>query len=206
MRLIQIGLKSAFDRVVAFFGLVILIPVIFIIGFFIKVGSSGPVFFKQKRVGKSEKFFEIYKFRSMYLTDSNSGDVLDGISPEEARSKYKTTVKNDPRITPIGKFIRKYYLDELPQLINVLKGEMSLVGPRPYTPSEIVDYKLSHWKRRHLVKPGITGLSQLFLKGKNGKRYSRICLDLAYVKNQSFSLDMYIFFYTFIKLFKGSSF
>jgi lipopolysaccharide/colanic/teichoic acid biosynthesis glycosyltransferase len=206
MRLIQIRLKSALDRVVAFFGLGILIPVILIIGFFVKVGSPGPVFFKQKRVGKSENFFEIYKFRSMYLAESNTGDVSEGMSAEEARSKYQTTVKNDPRITPIGKFIRKYYLDELPQLINVLKGEMSLVGPRPYTPSEIVDYKPSHWKQRHLVKPGITGLSQLFLKGRNGRHYSRICLDLAYVKNQSFSLDMYIFFYTFIKLIKGSSF
>jgi len=206
MKLIQVRLKNFIDRVVAFFGLCVLFPLILITGFFIKIGSPGPIFFKQKRVGKFEKSFYIYKFRSMYETKFSDGDVSEGISAEEARSRYQTTIKNDPRITSTGVLIRKYFLDELPQLINVLKGEMSLVGPRPYTPSEIVDYSLSHWKQRHLVKPGITGLGQVFHNGRNGKKYSRISLDLAYVKNQSFSLDIYILFYTFFRFFRGSSF
>lgn len=206
MKTTQLILKSFFDRGLAFFGLVLFFPVIFIIGLLIKRGSPGPVFFVQKRVGKQGNFFFMYKFRSMYVTKSDNGVIPEGMSAEEARLKYKTTVKDDPRITPIGKFIRKYFLDELPQLINVLKGEMSLVGPRPYTPSEVVDYKPTHWESRHSVKPGITGLSQLFINGRKGKHYSRICLDIAYIKNQSFSLDIYILFKTFFKLIKGAGF
>lgn len=206
MKLIQNGLKKILDPVLAFLGFVIIFPVILILGALIKMESPGSMFFKQKRVGKSEKIFNIYKFRSMYVTEDSTGDVAEGMSAEEARSNYQTTIVNDPRITPVGKFIRKYYLDELPQLINVLKGEMSFVGPRPYTPSEIADYKLSYWKKRHLVKPGITGLSQIFLNGRNGKNYSRICLDVVYVRNHSLSLDIYILFHTFLKLIRGSSF
>lgn len=206
MNLFRITQRKTFNLIVAFFGLIVVFPILLITGMLIKLDSSGPVFFMQKRVGKYEKIFKIYKFRSMYVDKSSLGEVKPGMSPQKARSQYLTTIKNDPRITPVGRLVRKYYLDELPQLINVLKGEMNLVGPRPDAPSQIADYRATYWIKRHMVKPGITGFAQIYPYRRRSKTHARISLDLFYVKNRSFSLDMFILYKTLLKFIKGDSF
>jgi len=205
MSLFHISIKNTVDYTASFFGLIFLSPIIILTGIIIKIDSPGPVFFIQKRVGKKQNIFKIYKFRSMHIEKFSFGDIENGVSAEESRSQYITTIKNDPRITRAGKFIRKYHLDELPQLINVLKGEMSLVGPRPDAPAQIADYMTIHWIRRHVVKPGITGLSQIF-PYQSGKLHSRTSIDIFYVKNQTIYLDFFILYKTLFKVFRGSSF
>jgi len=153
----------------------------------IRLDSTGPIFFKQERVGKDGELFIIYKFRTMVENAENKG------------SGYR--VKNkDPRITRVGSFLRKTSLDELPQLINVLKGNMSLVGPRPTLAFQVKDYN-EYQKQRLKVKPGITGLAQV-----NGRASldweERIKYDIRYIKNRSFILDLKIIFKTFVVLFK----
>ena len=189
--------KNIFKRIFdiafsAFLIFLLILPSLFI-ALIIKIVSRGPVIHWSNRVGKNNVVFKMPKFRSMNINTPTN---------------IPTNLFKNPKahIYPFGNFLRKTSLDEIPQLISILKGEMSFVGPRPYTPSEIADYKLSYWKKRHLVKPGITGLSQIFLNGRNGKNYSRICLDVVYVRNHSLSLDMYILFHTFLKLIRGSSF
>ena len=156
----------------------------------IKLDSKGPVFFKQERVGKDGELFTIYKFRTMVENAENKG------------AGYR--VKNkDPRITKIGNFLRKASLDELPQLINVLKGNMSLVGPRPTLAFQVKDYN-EYQKQRLKVKPGITGLAQV-----NGRASldweERIEYDIRYIENRSFILDLKIIFKTFIVLFRNDN-
>jgi len=162
-----------------------------IIFFLIKLDSDGPVFFKQKRIGKNGKEFIMYKYRTMLI---NGDDILEEYlkcHPEEKEyyEKYHK-YENDPRITKIGKILRSTSLDELPQIFNVLKGEMSFIGPRPYLPNEI--FKLREYKYIILsVKPGITGLWQV--SGRNNLTFKeRIKLDLFYVKNWSIKLDFII--------------
>jgi len=162
-----------------------------IISFLIKLDSEGPVFFKQKRIGKNGKEFIMYKYRTMLI---NGDDILEEYlkyHPEEKKyyEKYHK-YENDPRITKIGKILRSTSLDELPQIFNVLKGDMSFIGPRPYLPNEIL--KLKEYKYIILsVKPGITGLWQV--SGRNNLTFkARIKLDLFYVKNWSIKLDFII--------------
>ncbi|ADL13604.1 sugar transferase [Acetohalobium arabaticum] len=175
-------------RVIDFFGslvgLVILLPLFIIISLLIKIDSKGPVFFKQDRLGKDGEVFEIYKFRTMVENAENIGDGL-------------FTSKGDPRITKVGKLLRKISLDELPQLINVLKGDMSLIGPRPpvpYYPYKYDEYS-DEQKSRFDVKPGITGYAQI--NGRNNLSWDeRIEYDIEYVKNFSLLLDLKIIFST----------
>jgi exopolysaccharide biosynthesis polyprenyl glycosylphosphotransferase len=169
-------LKRAMDLLIASFLLILTIPLWVIIAIGIKLDSKGPVFFKQERVGYKGKRFVLYKFRTMFVHTPPFSE-----SPKD---------ENDPRITKFGRFLRRTSLDELPQLINVIKGEMSLVGPRPEMPFIVERY--SKWERKRLdVKPGITGLWQI-LGRKNLPLQENIHYDFYYIKNRSIILDLMI--------------
>ena len=178
--------KSIFDYVITPIIIFFLSPLMILIAILIKVSSKGTVLFRQKRVGLHNRLFAMYKFRSMYI--------------EAPAYSEKPDSSDDPRITPIGRWIRKYSLDELPQLFNVLKGEMSLVGPRPEMPFLAEEY--SDWENmRHIVRPGITGLWQLSPHRCSAIR-DGIHYDLEYIKNISFWNDLKILFRTF-RVFRG---
>ncbi|WP_375089634.1 sugar transferase [Peribacillus sp. RS7] len=183
-----IRMKRFVDIIGSFTGLILLSPIFLIVAILIKIEDpKGPVFFKQVRVGKDETEFHMYKFRSM-VTDAEDRlkDLL--VLNEVTGSMFK--MKNDPRITKIGKFIRKTSIDELPQLWNVLKGEMSLVGPRPPLIREVVEYSL-YDKQRLLVTPGCTGLWQV--SGRNGIGFNEMVdLDITYIVNRDIFLDIKI--------------
>jgi len=174
-------LKRIFDIVVSLPAIVILLPLFAIIAIAIRVSGKGPVIFKQERAGKDGKPFVFYKFRTMKLDADPFGQ-----SP---------TSGDDPRLIKAGKFLREYSLDELPQLFNVLKGDMSIVGPRPLYVSQISELSDYH-KKRVLVKPGLTGLSQIY--GRSGlTEKTNLDLEIEYVQEQSFWLDIKIIFLTF---------
>ncbi len=195
-------LKRVFDLVVAGFSLLLLLPILALIALAIKLTSRGPVFYVQPRVGLGGRVFPCYKFRTMYVDSEERLARLLREDPE-ARRQWETYRKlpNDPRVTPVGRFLRRYSLDELPQLWNVLRGEMSLVGPRPYLESEL----------RHLsrdvrvitsVKPGITGLWQV--SGRSNVPFEeRSLLDEYYVRNWSLWLDLTILVKTLWVILKG---
>lgn len=166
--------KRAIDILISFVVLVILSPIILIIAIAIKIGSKGPAIFLQERTGKGGKNFKIFKFRTMVVETQKDGKVL----------------THDERMTKVGEFIRKTSLDEIPQLINVLKGEMSIIGPRPWIP-EYYMYFNEEQKHRVDVLPGITGLAQA--KGRNGiDIFQKIKYDVEYTKNVSFVMDIKI--------------
>lgn len=185
-------IKRAFDFILSLAGIIIFSPIFVIIAISIKVDTKGPVFFKQKRAGKNGKPLYIYKFRTMV---TNAEELIATFSPEQKKEweeNYK--LKDDPRITRVGKLLRKTSLDELPQLINILKGEMSIVGPRPVVEEELswyendVDTILS-------VKPGLTGWWAV--NGRSEVPYPQRCdLEMYYVRNACLLLDIKILFYT----------
>jgi len=179
-------LKRIFDILVSASSLILLLPLFLIVAILIKIDSCGPVFFLQERIGKDGKSFFPFKFRTMI-----DGAVNKGLG---------VTVSNDDkRITKIGKFLRKYGIDEFPQLINVLKGEMSLVGPRPTLRYQVEKYN-DFEKKRLLVKPGLAGWA--LIHGRNSLTWSeRIKYDIWYVENLSFWLDIKIIFMTFYLIF-----
>ncbi|MCL6584926.1 MAG: sugar transferase [Anoxybacillus sp.] len=187
-------LKRTIDIIGAFTGLILLIPLFVAVSILIKLEDpKGPVFFKQKRVGKNGQEFYMYKFRSMV---TNAEALLEKLLDKNEVQGPMFKMKNDPRITKIGKFIRKTSIDELPQLLNVLKGEMSLVGPRPPLPREVKEYS-EYDKQRLLVVPGCTGLWQVSGRSKLGFR-EMVELDLTYILNRSIWLDLKILFKTII--------
>ncbi|MCD6545793.1 MAG: sugar transferase [Thermotogae bacterium] len=177
---IQRFFKRFFDIFFAVIGIIILFPVMLVIAAAIKLDSKGPVIYKQDRLGKNGRIFKIYKFRTMIENAEKMGSGL-------------FTFENDPRITKVGKFLRKTSLDELPQLFNVLKGDMSFVGPRPpvpFYPKKWEEYTV-YEKKRFSVRPGITGWAQV--NGRNEIDWSeRIKLDVWYVDNWSLILDLKI--------------
>ncbi len=184
---LRFGLKRALDILVAAVGLLLLLPLFAVVGLLILLSSPGPIFFTQMRVGVQGKLFKMYKFRSMYADAEKRRQELMGAN-EAKGPLFK--IKNDPRITPLGRWLRRYSLDELPQLINVLAGEMSLVGPRPALPSEVAVY--SPWDcQRLLVLPGITGLWQISGRSDIGFKDAVRC-DLYYVQHWSLMLDLEI--------------
>lgn len=186
------GLKRIADFLISLFALIILSPVMLITAILIKLESTGPVIFKQKRLGKSGKEFNIYKFRSMCVGAENKGTgVYSG--------------KSDARVTKIGKIIRATSIDELPQLVNILKGDMALIGPRPpltYHPWPVEEYTEQQF-RMFEVRPGVTGWAQV-----NGRKevewHKRIELNVWYVDHISFLLDIKIFFLTIFKVFTNA--
>jgi putative colanic acid biosysnthesis UDP-glucose lipid carrier transferase len=182
--------KRAFDIVCTSVGVILLMPLFIIIAIAVKIDSKGPIFYRPIRLGVNNRPFSLYKFRSMVNNDSEVSGTA-------------STVRNDPRVTRLGKFLRKYNLDELPQLFNVLNNEMSLVGPRPHRIylNRQLQEKMGQYMIRHYIKPGITGWAQV-----NGWRgptetklqyVGRTLHDLWYVENWSFFLDLYIIFLTF---------
>ena len=200
-----IQIKRFFDYFGSLLILITLSPVLLITSITILTFDGKPILFKQIRVGKNGNKFTLYKFRSMKFSNINSGigSIENSESALEARVRFKVTSINDKRITRVGKFIRASHIDELPQLYNVLKGDMSLVGPRPDVPAQIADYKKKDWDERISVLPGITGFSQVKFTNSNEERTKN---DLFYVQNISFKYDLKILLMTIIKVLKMNSF
>ncbi len=188
--------KKCFDFVISLIGFIILLPLFLIIGVLIKLTSKGPVFFKHKRIGKNGKEIFVYKFRTMYQDAEQRLKKLLNQNPEIRKEWEKNfKLKNDPRVTFIGKILRITSIDELPQIINVLKGEMSLVGPRPVIKEEIDKYYREFKHYYYSVAPGITGLWQI--SGRSNTSYDfRVQTDVWYVQNWSIWLDIMILFRT----------
>lgn len=181
------NVKRVFDIILVCLALPFALLFMGVIAIAIKLDSPGPVFFRQVRVGKWGKQFDCYKFRSMYIDAEARKDELLALN-EADEIVFK--MKNDPRVTRVGRYIRKASIDEVPQLFNVLKGEMSLVGPRPPVPREVVEYQFDHLRRLD-VTPGITGLQQV--SGRSELSFSRwIELDLQYISEQSLMKDIEI--------------
>ncbi|MBV9454974.1 MAG: sugar transferase [Rubrobacter sp.] len=194
----QRGLKRLLDVLVSLFGLVLLSPLLMSVAILIKATSPGPVLFFQKRVGADEKVFLCYKFRSMYI-DAEERQVELEAQNEADGAIFK--IKNDPRITPVGRFIRRWSIDELPQLINVLLGEMSLVGPRPLPLRDYERMGELHKKRLAAI-PGITGYWQT--SGRSELSFEdMVRLDLYYIENWSLSLDIKIILKTVDAVLRG---
>lgn len=189
-------LKRFMDIFASILGLILLSPILIVVSVLIKLDSKGPVFFSQKRVGLHGKTFNMYKFRSMVV---NAEEIKDKLKEQNEMSGPMFKMKNDPRITKIGKFIRKTSIDELPQLLNVLKGEMSLVGPRPSLPKEVKEFE--PWMLERLeVKPGITCYWQVMGRNSIGFR-EWMELDVKYIHERCLSLDLKLIFKTFFVLF-----
>ena len=198
-RLIYSVVKRFFDILVSASALLLLSPLFIAISLAVKLDSKGKVFFKHKRIGKNGQPLEIYKFRTMV---ENAEELLKKLTPEQ-KEEYEKNYKldNDFRITRIGSFLRKTSLDELPQLINILKGDMSLIGPRPVVEKEIEKY--GFYQDRFLsVTPGLTGYWAA--NGRSCTSYEeRIQMELYYVQNYSLGLDLEIFFKTIESVLKG---
>lgn len=176
--------KNIIDFIFALFLIIILFPVLIILYVLVSLISGSPVIFRQKRPGKNEKIFELLKFRTMTNKTDKDGNLL----------------SDNERITSLGKFMRRTSLDELPQLLNVLKGDISLVGPRPLLPEYLPLYNEDQ-KKRHLVKPGITGWAQV--NGRNAISWNeKFKCDLYYVENLTFALDLKILIRTIVKVIK----
>ncbi|MDF2037697.1 sugar transferase [Cytobacillus oceanisediminis] len=190
-------IKRSIDIFGAVFGMILLSWLFIIVAILIKIEDpKGPVFFKQVRVGKNEKEFYMYKFRSMV---SDAEEKLKDLLQYNEVSGAMFKMKDDPRITKIGRFIRKTSIDELPQLLNVIKGDMSLVGPRPPLPREVKEYS-TYDKQRLIVTPGCTGLWQV--SGRNSLGFKEMVeLDLEYISNQNIVFDLRIIFKTVFMLF-----
>lgn len=174
-------MKRLFDIAVSLIALVLFSPVMLLVALAIKLGSKGPVLFTQPRVGVHGELFPVFKFRSMVVGAASQGPYF--------------TQGNDPRITPIGALLRKTSLDELPQLLNVLLGHMSLVGPRPNVPAQRDEYSQAQWDKRNSVRPGITGLAQA-IKRSAATPDERTQLDLEYVDKASLWFDIYVILLT----------
>lgn len=184
-------IKRLLDVSGAAIALVLLLPVLAGVAAAIRLDSRGPVFFRQVRVGRGCREFRIFKFRSMV--------------PDAPSLGGHSTARGDPRITRVGRFIRKTSVDELPQVINVLAGDMSMIGPRPDVPAQRVDYLEADWLERHRVRPGITGLAQATLRS-DATPAERLELDLRYVREQSLALDFKIVIATFRQVLRSGSY
>lgn len=194
--------KRIFDILISSFCLVLLSPVFLIMMILIKLDSKGDVFYKHKRIGRNGEYIYLYKFRSMYIDSKEKLEEL--LKDPEIKKEWEENfkLKNDPRITKVGKFLRKTSLDELPQLLNILKGEMSLIGPRPVIDGEIEKYGKN--KAKFLsVTPGLTGWWAC--NGRSCTSYEdRIKLELYYVDNMSLLLDIKVIFKTIITVITGN--
>lgn len=188
-----VGLSGAMKRVIdvlgASLGLLLLAPLFLVLAIAIKLDSPGPALFCQRRVGLDGREFEMYKFRSMYVdAEARKAELL---ALNEVKDGPIFKMRHDPRITRVGRFIRKTSLDEFPQLFNILLGQMSLVGPRPPLPSEVLAYT-SEQRQRLMVLPGATGLWQVSGRSDLGSFHAMVALDLAYMNKWSLWLDLKI--------------
>lgn len=184
-------IKRFLDILLSTLGLLGLSPVMGVIAYKIKKEDGGPIFYKQTRIGKNGRKFKMYKFRSMVVNADQLLDKLKGLNEVDG-AMFK--IKRDPRVTEVGHFIRKHSLDELPQFFNVIKGDMSLVGPRPPLPSEVAEYS-EYDKQRLYVTPGCTGLWQV--TGRNEVGFNEMVqLDIEYIKKANFCFDLWIIWRT----------
>lgn len=184
-------MKRAVDVLLACLALVLLAPVLLAVAVAIWLEGGRPVLFRQVRLGQGAREFGMYKFRSMVKDAAAIGPYY--------------TAAGDPRITRVGRVIRRTSLDELPQLLNVLRGEMSMVGPRPDVPAQRADYKDDDWRLRCSVRPGITGLAQALLRSE-ATAEQRLALDLQYVREHNLGMDFRIMWWTLARLSgKGSN-
>ena len=184
--------KRVFDVVISTIGLIMLSPIFLILAIIVKLDSKGPVFFAHTRYGKNGKKFKMYKFRTMY---ENAQDMINDFTPEQMKEwKENFKLKDDPRITKVGKFLRKTSLDELPQIVNIMKGDLSIIGPRPVIEEELEKYGEN--KEKFLsVTPGLTGYWQA--NGRSSTTYEqRMEMELYYIDHISPKLDLKIFFKT----------
>ena len=189
--------KRMIDVVLSLFGLVLISPFVVIIAIYIKIDSKGPVFFKHHRIGKNGKPFSMYKFRTM---KDGAEAMINDFTPEQLEEWNENfKLKDDPRITRIGKFLRKTSLDELPQLVNILRGDMSIVGPRPVIEVELEEY--GNDKDEFLsIRPGLTGWWAS--NGRSEISYPERCsYELYYVRNESFWLDVKVMFLSVFSVF-----
>lgn len=191
--------KRATDILGALIGLILLSPIFLIVAIAIKLDSKGPIIFGHTRKGLGGKDIKVYKFRTMY---ENSKEIFDNFTEEQKHEFYKNfKLDNDPRITKIGNFLRRSSIDELPQLINILNGSMSIVGPRPIVEKEIALYG-EYAPKLFSVVPGLTGYWQA--NGRSDTTYQeRIKMDMYYIDNRSLGLDLKIIFKTFSSVIKG---
>ena len=184
--------KRAMDIIGSLCGIILLSPLLIIVALAIKIEDpKGSVFFSQKRCGKDNKLFPMYKFRSMV---SNAEELLEELMEHNEMDGPVFKIKEDPRITRVGKFIRKTSIDELPQLFNILRGDMSIVGPRPAIPHEVAEYSHYH-KQRLLVKPGLTCIWQV--SGRNSIGFDEwMEMDLEYIEKRNLWMDIKLIFKT----------
>lgn len=195
---VYIKIKRVIDVILASVALILLSPLFAIIAIAIKIDSKGPVFFAHKRIGKNGKIIKLYKFRSMVI---NAEELIKSFTPEQMR-EYKENYKltNDPRITKVGKFLRKTSLDELPQLINIINGDLSIIGPRSVVADELEKYGVN--KDKFLsVTPGLTGYWAA--NGRSNTTYEqRMEMELYYIDNLSLKMDIKVFFKTILSVLK----
>ena len=200
-RSMYIFIKRSSDVIISLLSMIILAPIFLLIIIMIKFDSKGNVFYKHKRIGKNGKYIYLYKFRTMY---TNSNEILNELLKDpKIKKEWEENFKldNDPRVTKVGKFLRRSSLDELPQLLNILLGDMSIVGPRPVIDGEIDKYGVNK-KRLLSVTPGLTGWWAC--NGRSATSYEdRMKLELYYVKNRSIMLDIKVILKTFGAVIKG---
>lgn len=196
---VYLFLKRLIDIIGALIGLILLSPIFLIVAIAIRLDSKGPIIFGHTRKGLGGKDIKVYKFRTMY---QNSQEIFDNFTKEQKEEFYKNfKLENDPRITKIGEFLRKTSIDELPQLINILNGTMSIVGPRPIVEKEVALYD-EYATKLFSVVPGLTGYWQA--NGRSDTTYEeRIKMDMYYIDNKSLWLDLKIIFKTFGSVIKG---
>ncbi|AXC15209.1 Undecaprenyl-phosphate galactosephosphotransferase [Acidisarcina polymorpha] len=193
------ALKRVFDIALSLSALIAAAPIMIAMAIAIRMQDGGPIFYVSERVGKKATVFPCYKFRSMVL---NADKIKAQLAEQNERAGILFKMKNDPRITRVGRFLRKYSLDELPQLFNVLQGDMSIVGPRPPIASEVAKYEIDHFRRLEVL-PGLTGLWQV--RARQDPSFERyIALDTAYVENWSFWLDLKIIVQTAGAVMRGT--
>ena len=184
-------LKRPFDFTLSLIGIIISLPLWILIGLLIWLEDRGPVFYSQYRVGKDGKIFKAIKFRSM-------------IKDAEKQTGAVWAKEDDPRITKIGRILRATAMDELPQLLSILKGDMSFVGPRPERPELVTQFNggIPNYNFRHVVKPGLTGIAQIYGKYDTPPQH-KLKYDLLYIKKQNFWLDLKLIFLSFLITFQG---
>ncbi|MEW5958566.1 MAG: sugar transferase [Chloroflexota bacterium] len=198
--------RRVIDVITSLIFSLLLTPLFFIIALAVKIDSKGPILFVQERVGKGGRRFKMYKFRTMHINidrHSHQAFMKAFINGKVVTNGEKTVFKpfESTQVTRMGRLLRKTSLDELPQLINILKGEMSLIGPRPNVPWEVEEYRTIHQERLEVL-PGITGLAQV--RGRSGITFDEIVrYDIEYVEKQSIALDMKILWWTFISVVYG---
>ncbi|MDI9217008.1 MULTISPECIES: sugar transferase [Clostridium] len=197
-RIVYSLIKRLADIVLSLLGLVILSPVFLIVAIVIRIDSKGKIIFGHKRIGKNMKEINVYKFRTMY---ENANEIFNNFTEEQKQEYYiNFKLDNDPRITKVGDFLRRTSLDELPQLINIIKGDMSIVGPRPIVKKEIPKYG-EYAETVFSVLPGLTGYWQA--NGRSDTTYEeRVQMDMHYIQNRSLLMDIKIIFKTFVSVIK----